>query len=161
MNQIITSEIMETSIPNEENQDQITFNEAMRKDLRITSYWSTFISIFTLSIMSFAFFGYTYLLYKAYAVSGVPMSEILSEMPWQGYAFILFFAGILVVLILASISLLLFSFEVKKAVDYENSDAIDLSIDLLLKFFRYNGILVIGVFIVLFSIYLYFKSFTL
>jgi len=161
MDQIITKEIMETSMPIQDDQDQIIFNNNMKKDLRIASYWSTFISIFTLSIMSLAFFGYTYILYKAYSASGIPMSEILSGMPWQGYVFILFIAAILVVLILSSISLLLFSFEVKKAVDHENSDAMDLSIDLLLQFFRYNGILIIGVFVTLFSIYLYFKSYGL
>lgn len=159
MDQIITKEIMETSTTIQDDQDQIIFTKIMKKDLKIASYWSTFISIFTASIMSLAFFGYTYILYQAYSVSGVPMSEILSGMPWQGYAFLLFFAAILGMLILSSISLLLFSFEVKKAVEHENSEAMDLAVDLLLKFFRYNGMLIIGVFLTAFSIYFYLQSF--
>ncbi len=159
MEQILTNKIMETPTSTQDDEDKIIFSDLMKKDLRTTSYWSTFISIFTLSIMSFAFFGYTYLLYSVYSISRTPMSEIISKMPWQGYAGILFFLACFIILILASISLLLFSFEIKKSADYENSAALELSVDLLLKFFRYNGIFIIGVFLTAFLFYLYIESF--
>lgn len=150
---------METSNPTpiQEDQELITFTHSIKNDLRIASYWSKIIAIFSLLLLTFSLFSFSYFFYTSFTRIGISLGEILAEAPSEFYAFFLFMIGILIVLILASLALLNFSFEIKKAVDEENAESLNLAIKLLLNFFRYSGLTIIAISVAYFLLYLLFK----
>ena len=149
---------METLFPPQDGDDQLYINERMKKALKISSNWGTFIGGFSLFLMMVVVIFLFYMLYLVITESPEPISNYLSLIPWQVYAIVLTFIGFSVLVVLTALSLILFSQEVKKAIEFKNSEALDLSTDLLYKFFKYNGILIISAFLMGFLSFLYIQT---
>lgn len=141
------------------DEGHLHFTEPMKKDLMISSYWSSFISIFAITITALATLSYILILFRAFSVSEMPFTGVIKQIPLEGFLLIIGLLAFLVLFVLSNISLFFYALKIKEAIQHENPRSLDMSFDWLMKFFRYNGMLIILSLVIGFISYTYFSSF--
>ena len=146
---------MENFSPIEEEEKQLIFTEKIISDLKVSSRWGSFISIFTVSLMVLSIVFYFYFISKLLSQRGETIGSLFESFPFQLYLILMILIGFFILYVLSFVALWNFSMHMKKAIELKSSITLETAINELFKFFRYNGI--IGLAVIFFAILLFFE----
>ena len=112
---------MENFPPIEEEEKHLTFSENIINDLKLSSRWGSFISLFSVFLSVFSLVFYIYFFVQIVKKQGGTFERLFDSFPFKAYVVIFILLGFLALYFLSCWALWQFSTQMNKSIELKSS----------------------------------------